>query len=92
MNANTLLLLAAKIKRAKNRKIVFLVLDKPLMPSELVRKIYGKNSNTYFNLISRALAELTDLDVIKVMNPKEKTGRIYELTNLGKKVKTLIKS
>jgi hypothetical protein len=42
------------VKRAKNRKKVFLALDKPMMPSELVMKIYGKNSNTYFNIVSRA--------------------------------------
>ena len=90
MNDNKLLILAAKIKRAKNRKVVFLALDKPLMPSELVRKVYGKNSNTYFNLVSRALAELIEIGVLRVINPKEKTGRIYELTEIGKKIKRLI--
>ena len=36
-------------------------LDKPMMPSELVMKIYKSNSNTYFNLVSRALSELKEL-------------------------------
>jgi len=45
------------VKRGRNRKIVFLALDKSMMPSELVIKIYGKSSNTYFNIVSRALAE-----------------------------------
>lgn len=74
------------IKRGKNRKEVFMNLDKPLMPSELVIKIYKKNSNTYFNLVSRALAELKEKKLIEVINPDEKTGRIYRRTKEGEKV------
>ena len=63
------------------------------MPSELVMKIYQKNSNTYFNLVSRALAELKSKNLVEVVNPKDKTGRIYQKTKLGndvtKKLKTL---
>ena len=91
MAVNTMLI-AAKVKRAANRKRTLLALDKPMMPSELLKKIYNKNSSTYFNIVSRALAELVNLKLVKVINPKEKTGRIYELTNLGKKVKGEIES
>ena len=74
------------VKRGKNRKKVFIALDKPMMPSELTIKIYGKSSNTYFNLISRALSELKNKKLVVVVNPKEKTGRIYKKTRLGLKV------
>ncbi len=74
------------VKRGKNRKKVFLALDKSIMPSELVIKIYGKNSNTYFNIVSRALAELTEKGIVEVLNPKERTGRIYQRTKLGDKI------
>ena len=74
------------VKRGKNRKKVFLALDKPMMPSELVIKIYGKNSNTYFNIVSRALAELTEKEIVEVLNPKERTGRIYQRTMFGKEI------
>jgi len=74
------------VKRGKNRKKVFLALDKAMMPSELVVKIYGKNSNTYFNIVSRALAELTKKGIVEVLNPKERTGRIYKRTTLGDKI------
>lgn len=74
------------VKRGKNRKKVFLALDKAMMPSELVIKIYGKNSNTYFNIVSRALAELTEKGIVEVLNPKERTGRIYQRTKLGKNI------
>ncbi len=74
------------VKRGKNRKKVFINLDKPLMPSELVMKIYKSNSNTYFNLISRALSELKDKKLVEVVNPEDRTGRIYKRTKDGEKV------
>jgi len=83
--------LVGYVKRAKNRQIVFLALDKPMMPSELMRKIYNKTSNTYFNLVSRALSELKEKNLIEIVNPKEKTGRIYQKTKLGKDVEKLLK-
>ncbi|MBI2546456.1 ArsR family transcriptional regulator [Candidatus Woesearchaeota archaeon] len=77
----------AKIKRGKNRYKVFQAIDKPMMPSEIVKKIYGKVSNTHFNIVSRALTELVELKVVRVVNPKDKTGRMYQLTQLGEEVK-----
>ncbi|KHO54625.1 MAG: hypothetical protein QT10_C0014G0023 [archaeon GW2011_AR19] len=74
------------IKRGKNRKEVFMNLDKPMMPSELVIKIYKSNSNTYFNLVSRALSELRDKKLVEVVNPEDRTGRIYRRTKEGGKV------
>jgi predicted transcriptional regulator len=82
----SLLNLVSFIKRGKNRKKVFMALDKPIMPSELVLKIYGKSSNTYFNLVSRALKELKNKRLVKVVNPKERTGRLYKKTEKGLKV------
>ena len=79
------------IKRGKNRNEVFLNLDKPMMPSELVMKIYKSNSNTYFNLISRALAELKDKKLVEVVNPEDRTRRIYRRTKEGEKVSKQIK-
>lgn len=79
--------LIAKIKRASNRKKVFLAIEKPILPSELVKKSYGKSSNFYFNIVSRALSELKKLKLVKVKNPRAKTGRVYEITSLGKRIK-----
>ncbi len=79
------------VKRGKNRKIVFIALSKPMMPSELVMKIYAKNSNTYFNIVSRALAELTKKGIIEILNPKERTGSIYQRTKLGENIFERIK-
>ena len=89
----TLFNLVSFVKRGKNRKKVFDRLDKPMMPSELMMKIYNKNSNTYFNLVSRALSELKEKNLVEVVNPTDKTGRIYQKTKLGndlaKKLKEL---
>jgi DNA-binding transcriptional ArsR family regulator len=79
------------IKRGKNRKEVFLNLDEPMMPSELVMKIYKSNSNTYFNLVSRALAELKNNKLVEVVNPEDRTGRIYRRTKEGERVSKEIK-
>jgi hypothetical protein len=79
------------IKRGRNRRKVFIALDKPMMPSELLIKVYGKKSNTYFNIISRALAELAEYRLVEVLNPKEKTGRIYQKTKLGEQILIKVK-
>jgi len=74
------------IKRGKNRKEVFINLDEPMMPSELVMKIYKSKSNTHFNLVSRALSELKERRLVEVINPEDRTGRIYRWTKEGEKV------
>lgn len=79
--------LISKVRRAKNRKKVFLAIDKPIMPSELTAKIYGKPSTTYLNTVSRALGELLHDGIVRVKNPKARTGRLYELTQKGKRLK-----
>ena len=73
-------------EKETNRKNVFLLLDKPLSPSELVLKIHGKNSNTYFNIVSRGLSELKEKGLVEIVNPEDRTGRIYQRTNFGEKI------
>jgi len=83
--------LVSFVKRGKNRRKVFEALDKPMMPSEVVMKIYNKNSNTGFNIVSRALGELKRKNLAKVVNPKDKTGRLYQKTKLGNDVTKKLK-
>ncbi|MBD3361755.1 hypothetical protein GF358_03105 [Candidatus Woesearchaeota archaeon] len=54
-------------------------------------RIYNKNSNTFFNLVSRALSELKEEKLVEVVNPKDKTGRIYQKTKLGNDVSKKLK-
>jgi len=85
-----LLTLAAFVKRGKNRRKVFEAIDKPIFPSDLVVKIYGKKTNLTYNLTSRALSQLLEAGLVKVINPDEHTGRLYQITNKGKEVKKLL--
>jgi len=56
-----------------------------------MRKIYNKTNNTYFNLVSRALNELKEKKLIEVVNPNEKTGRIYRKTKLEREIEKHLK-
>lgn len=78
------------VKRAKNRCKVLKALSGTMMPSELVVKLYSKSSNTHFNIVSRALGELVEQKLAKVVNPSSRTGRLYILTDKGKKVVTML--
>ena len=74
------------VKRAKNRQKVLLSVDNLTMPSEIVRKIFGKWSSSRYVIVSRALTELAEKGLIKIENPEDKVGRLYSLTTLGRKV------
>ena len=78
------------IKRGSNRLKIFMAmpLDKPIIPNELVKHIYGKVSNTDFATVSRAFKELTTLGVVMLLSDKnEKTGRLYKLTKQGLEIR-----
>ena len=91
VSSQEILILAARVKRGSNRLKVFLCLENGMVPSEIVRRIYKKPSTANFNIVSRALRELNELGLVDVINPEAKTGRVYVLTTLGKKVKAQCK-
>lgn len=78
--------LISYVKRAKNRQNVLLAIDHLTMPSDIVRKLFGKWSSSRYVIVSRALAELTEKGLVKVENPNAKIGRLYSLTILGKMI------
>jgi len=78
------------IKRSKNRQKVFLAVEGSTLPSEIVRKLYGKWSSSRYVIVSRALAELTAKGLLKVANPQEKVGRVYVRTALGNRIALMI--
>ena len=72
--------------RGNLRKQIFLSIQKRTTPSELVEKLAGereRKSQSHYTQVSRALAELEAQGLIVCLNPKEKTGRFYMLTNKG---------
>ena len=75
------------VTRSKNRKIVLKALDKPQTPSDLRKK-----TKLSMNLVSRALRELDKKGVVICKNPKSKMGRIYDLSELGKRIQKSLNS
>lgn len=57
-----------------------------MIPPEIMKKIYGKSSATYFALVSRALSKLKGYSLIELINEEDKVYRVYKLTNKGKSI------
>lgn len=74
--------LAGFIIRSTYRKRVFVLLDSPIRPSEIAKKIGLRLTH-----ITRELRELKNRKLVECLNPKEKTGRLYHLTKKGKNLK-----
>jgi DNA-binding transcriptional ArsR family regulator len=76
------------LKRGKIRWFVFTNIKENTLPSEIVEKLsQGKRKSlSYYAQVSRALAELESAGLIKCLNPKEKTGRLYSLNTKGQQI------
>ncbi len=55
-----------------------------MTPPEIMKKIYGKSSATYFAIVSRTLSKLKGYSLIELINEEDKVDRVYKLTNKGK--------
>lgn len=77
------------VKRGKQRReIIRHIKDEVLTPSEL-----AKESGYSLNHSSKVLNEFSKKGLAVCLNPCEKTGRLYKLTQQGKHIKKkLIKS
>lgn len=78
--------LAGFIIRSTYRKKVFLLLDNPIRPSEISKKLEIRLTH-----ITRELRELKKRELIECLNPSERVGRLYQLTHKGKLLKTEMK-
>ena len=58
------------------------MLNKPIMPSQIAR-----NLDIRLTHITRELRFLKEKGLAECLNPKEKTGRLYQLTLKGKRLK-----
>ena len=74
--------LAGFIIRSSYRKKAFMMLENPIRPSEIAKKL-----NIRLTHITRELRALKGHNLVECLNPKERIGRIYELTKKGKKLK-----
>ena len=78
------------IKRGKTRILVFKNIQNKVIPSDIVKILSsgsGRKSSSDYAQVSRALAELESVKLILCLNPDEKTGRLYQLTTKGEKLR-----
>jgi len=70
------------IKRGKQRREIIVHIKGTQTPTEIAKK-----SGYSLNHTSRILNEFKKHKMVKILNPEEKTGRLYELTSKGKVVR-----
>lgn len=76
------------IKLSKNREKIFKALDgETLKPTNI-----SKKTNIPSNNVSRILSQLREKNLVRLLNPETKRGRLYELTDYGKEILDLMKS
>ena len=75
------------VKRSSYRQNVLKSLeDNVLMPKEIAER-----SNIKTNHVSKVLSELKSKELIEIINPEMRKGRLYRLKNNGKEVLEQIK-
>lgn len=75
------------VKRGKQRREIIVHISGEQTPTEV-----AKDSGYSLNHTSRILNELKRHKLVKLLNPEEKTGRLYVLTPSGKVIKDKLKS
>lgn len=70
------------IVRGKQRKKIIKVMDKPKTPTQIKAE-----TNLSLNNVSDILRSFRKKKIARVLNPKEKTGRLYVLESRGKKIR-----
>lgn len=74
------------IRGSQKRKVIkALDKNKPRIPTQI-----KENTKLSLNNVSDVLREFRKKKIVKVLNPKEKTGRLYELTPKGMRIKEKI--
>jgi DNA-binding MarR family transcriptional regulator len=71
------------VARGKQRRTVIRAMDKPKIPSEIRRET--KLSITHVSKILRLFREKR---IAKCLNPNSMTGKVYELTEIGKRIRS----
>ncbi len=75
------------IRGSQKRKIIkALNKENPKIPSQI-----KKETEISLNNVSDVLREFRKKKIVRCLNPKEKTGRLYELTPKGMRIKEKIK-
>ncbi|MFA5485186.1 MAG: ArsR family transcriptional regulator [Candidatus Pacearchaeota archaeon] len=70
------------VLRGSQRKKVIYTLTKPKIPSQI-----REESSLSLNNVSDVLREFRKKGIIKCLNPEQRTGRLYQLTSKGQKLR-----
>ena len=73
------------IVRGKQRKKIIKVMGKAKIPTEI-----KEETKLSLNNVSDVLREFRKKKIVKVLNPKEKTGRLYKLTPKGMRIREMV--
>jgi len=71
------------VARGKQRRMVITAMDRPKIPSEIRRET--KLSITH---VSKILRLFKEKNIAKCLNPDSRTGKVYELTEMGKEIRS----
>jgi len=70
------------VERGKQRREIIVHIEGTQTPTEVAKK-----SRYSLNHASRILNEFKKHKIVRLLNPEEKTGRLYKLTMKGKIIK-----
>jgi len=70
--------------RGKQREAIIRAMDRAKMPSRICREAKEFNEKISLNSTSDILRSFVEKGIALCLNPKEKVGRLYELTKRGK--------
>jgi len=73
--------LVSFVSRSEQRKKILSVLIEPITPSDIAKK-----TSLYSTHVSRALKEFIEKGLVECLTPKERIGKFYQITKLGKEV------
>ncbi len=74
------------VVRGKQRRKIIKVISKPKIPSQIKQE-----TKLSLNNVSDVLRAFKKKKIAKCLNPKEKTGRLYELTPKGMRIREELK-
>lgn len=75
------------IRLSKNREAILKALQgETLKPTDI-----SKKTNIHRNNVSRILSQLREKELVRLLNPENKRGRLYELTGYGEEILNLMK-
>ena len=86
MDDETLKILGYVVSSTYRTEVMKTLIDKPKIPSQI-----AADTGIKLNHISNVLNQLKKKRLIRLINPEDKKGRIYELTDVGLEISKELK-